>query len=382
MTCRRHGVVVAAVPWARHGAGFTRAFEDTAAWLAVHTSQAAVAELLRVAWRTVGRILSRVAAETGANIDRLEGLGRIGIDELSHRKGHRYLTVVVDHDSGRLVWAAPATTRPCWAASSTRSASTARASSAWSARTPPTGSPTPSRRAAPRPCCAWTLPRRPLGHRRTRRGPPPDLERRTKGRPSSAGPRTQGCPVRLAEEPRAPDRAPTRHPRPRRRRQPAPLQGVSAQAGSCGWCPSSRAHGRSRCWTPGFPGPGAAGSAFVKLARSITDHRAGIQATLLHGLSNGRVESVNTKLRPLTRIAFGFRSPEALIALAMLALGGRALRCPDEPERTHGCGRRALNRRESSMACKVGADSLGALAGSRPGRANRSGGNPRSGSSR
>jgi transposase len=65
VTCRRHGVVVAAVPWARHGAGFTRAFEDTAAWLAVHTSRVAVAELLRVAWRTVGRMLTRVAEETG-----------------------------------------------------------------------------------------------------------------------------------------------------------------------------------------------------------------------------------------------------------------------------------------------------------------------------
>jgi transposase len=63
--CRQHGVVVAAVPWARHGARFTRGFEDTAAWLAVHTSQAAVAELLRVAWRTVGRIVTRVAEEAG-----------------------------------------------------------------------------------------------------------------------------------------------------------------------------------------------------------------------------------------------------------------------------------------------------------------------------
>jgi transposase len=70
--------------------------------------------------------------------------------------------------------------------------------------------------------------------------------------------------------------------------------------------------------------------AFVKLARSITDHRAGIQATLLHGLSNGLVESVNTKLRLLTRIAFGFRSPDALIGLAMLALGGL---CPPLPGR-------------------------------------------------
>ena len=70
--------------------------------------------------------------------------------------------------------------------------------------------------------------------------------------------------------------------------------------------------------------------AFVKLARSITDHRAGIQATLLHGLSNGLVESVNTKLRLLTRIAFGFRSPQALISLAMPALGGL---CPPLPGR-------------------------------------------------
>ena len=105
--CPAHGVVVAAVPWARHGAGFTRAFEDTAAWLAVHTSKVAVAELLRVAWRTVGRMVTRVAQEAGQGIDRLAGLRRIGIDEISHRKGHRYLTVVVDHDTGRLVWAAP-----------------------------------------------------------------------------------------------------------------------------------------------------------------------------------------------------------------------------------------------------------------------------------
>src|SRR5664280_2025287 len=70
--------------------------------------------------------------------------------------------------------------------------------------------------------------------------------------------------------------------------------------------------------------------AFVKLARSIREHRAGIDAALSHGLSNARVESVNTKLRLLTRIAFGFRSPEALVALAMLDLGGM---CPPIPGR-------------------------------------------------
>ena len=49
VACPAHGVAVAGVPWARHGAGFTQAFEDTAAWLAIHTSRSAVGELLRIA---------------------------------------------------------------------------------------------------------------------------------------------------------------------------------------------------------------------------------------------------------------------------------------------------------------------------------------------
>jgi transposase len=105
--CPEHGAVVVAVPWARHGAGHTHAFDDTAAWLAVHTSKQAVRELLRVAWATVGRIVARVAADAEQASDRFAGLSRIGIDEISYKRGHRYLTVVVDHDTRRLVWAAP-----------------------------------------------------------------------------------------------------------------------------------------------------------------------------------------------------------------------------------------------------------------------------------
>ena len=104
--CREHGVIVAGVPWARHRSGFTGAFEDRATWLAVHTSKKAVSELMRVAWRTVGAICERVAEEAEGRSDLLDGLSRIGIDEISHRRGQRYLTVVVDHDTGRLVWAA------------------------------------------------------------------------------------------------------------------------------------------------------------------------------------------------------------------------------------------------------------------------------------
>ena len=61
---------------------------------------------------------------------------------------------------------------------------------------------------------------------------------------------------------------------------------------------------------------------FVKLQRTIVEHRATILASIEHGLSNGLIESVNTKIRLLTRMAFGFASPDALIALAMLSLGG------------------------------------------------------------
>ena len=100
-------MTVAAVPWARHGAGHTRDFDDLAAWLAVRTSKSAVTQLLRVAWRTVGSIVTRVNADVDATVDRLDGLRRIGIDEISYKRGHRYLIVVVDHDSGRLVWAGP-----------------------------------------------------------------------------------------------------------------------------------------------------------------------------------------------------------------------------------------------------------------------------------
>jgi hypothetical protein len=70
--------------------------------------------------------------------------------------------------------------------------------------------------------------------------------------------------------------------------------------------------------------------AFVELARSIRHHRGAIEAALTHGLSNARVESVNTRIRLLQRIAFGYRDPDALIAMAMFDLGGC---CPELPGR-------------------------------------------------
>ena len=107
VNCREHGPTVAAVPWARHAAGHTLGFDAQVAWLATQTSKSAVTELMRIAWRTVGAIIARVWADVEKAHDRFVGLRRIGIDEISYKRGHRYLTVVVDHDSGALVWAAP-----------------------------------------------------------------------------------------------------------------------------------------------------------------------------------------------------------------------------------------------------------------------------------
>lgn len=76
-------------PWARHGTGHTYAFDDTAAWLVTHCSQSAVRELLRIAWRTVGSIVTRVVADAEVCADRFADLRRIGIDEISYKRGHK-----------------------------------------------------------------------------------------------------------------------------------------------------------------------------------------------------------------------------------------------------------------------------------------------------
>jgi transposase len=104
--CRRHGVIVAAVPWARHDSLFTAAFEDQSVWLAAHAAATTVAVLMRSSWRAVTSMVTRVVAEARGKTDRLSGLTKIAIDEKAYRKGQRYLTVVTDLNTGRVVWAA------------------------------------------------------------------------------------------------------------------------------------------------------------------------------------------------------------------------------------------------------------------------------------
>jgi transposase len=106
LSCRRCGRVrTEQVPWARSGARFTRDFEDVVAWLAQRMDKTAITRLLRCSWEAVANIVTRVVADQ-LDDARLEEVYRLGVDEVSYRKGHRYLTVVADHDQdGAVIWA-------------------------------------------------------------------------------------------------------------------------------------------------------------------------------------------------------------------------------------------------------------------------------------
>jgi transposase len=109
VACRACGVRVEAVPWARAGARHTREFEELVAFCAQRMAKSHVQALLRIAWATVGRIITRVVAD-GLDERRLDGLVWIGVDEIAYRRGHRFLTNVVDHRTGGIVWSAPGRT--------------------------------------------------------------------------------------------------------------------------------------------------------------------------------------------------------------------------------------------------------------------------------
>lgn len=103
--CPEHGVHVAGVPFAVPGSRHTKDFETSVAWHAKHMSKSAVSHLMRIDWKTVGRILHRVHMQLEPDISvRWNGLKRIGIDETSYRKGHKYITVIVNHDTGDVIW--------------------------------------------------------------------------------------------------------------------------------------------------------------------------------------------------------------------------------------------------------------------------------------
>ncbi|MGB0091992.1 MAG: helix-turn-helix domain-containing protein, partial [Solirubrobacteraceae bacterium] len=91
--CPEHEARTEGVPFARPLSEFTRDFECLVAWLATRTDKTTITRVLRIDWRTVGRIIKRVCDDE-LDPDRLNDLYDIGIDEVSWKRQHNYLTLV------------------------------------------------------------------------------------------------------------------------------------------------------------------------------------------------------------------------------------------------------------------------------------------------
>lgn len=344
--CPGHGVVVAAVPWARHAAGHTRYFDDTVAWLAVACSKTAVTQLTRVAWRTVGAIVKRVCADVDAVTDRFAGLRRIGIDEISYKKGHKYLTIVVDHDTGRLVWAAPGRDRATLttffqALGADRAQALTHVSgdgADWITYVVGDHAPQAILCADPFHVVSWAtqclddvrrevwnqVRRQPGGivlagsrvglRYNMSRGDAKTIQRSRWALWKNPEDLTENQAAKLAWIAKTNPRLHRAYLLKEGLRYVFKIKGDDGKQALDRWLAWTQ---RSRI------------QVFIELGRKVKRHLTAIHAALDHGLSNGLIESVNTKIRLLTRIAYGFKDPHALIALAMLTLGGYRPALPD-----------------------------------------------------
>ena len=329
--CKRHGVIVAAVPWARHDSWFTRQFEDQCAWLAVNTSATAVAALMRSTWRAVGGICRRVADEARAQRDLLAGLRRIGVDEISVRKGQTYITVVVDHDSGRLVWAHPgrdgATVRKFLDGLGKERCAQIELVSCDMATwiTGPIAERCPNAQVCLDPFHVVKLATDALDEIRraiwnqARKDNNKQLAKDLKG-------------ARFALWKNA-DKLTDRqqHKLAWIQRFNAPLYRaylLAQQLRQIYRVPAEQATRLLDAWLKWARRCRL--QPFVELAKTIREQRPGIQAAIENKLSNARTEQINTQIRLITRRGFGYHSQQAVIALAMLSLSDL---CPPLPTR-------------------------------------------------
>ncbi|PNE39892.1 ISL3 family transposase [Streptomyces noursei] len=325
--CRIHGPAVVAVPWARHCAGHTLAFDAQTAWMAAECSKSATATLMRTSWRTVGCIVERFVADRDRAVDRLNGLCRIGIDEISHRKGQKYMTVVVDHDTAKVVWMADGHGKDIlhrffdvlgaqraahlthisadgagWIADvlALRAPSAARVMDPFHVVAWATGALDAERRAS------WNRARHGHEGRETARALKDSRFALWKNEADLTDRQMAKLAWIQATDPRL-HRAWRLKEALRmvftlaRARPTAALRALNRWIG---WA--------RRCRIP----------AFVDLQRKVVRHYDAIWAALNTGMSNGLIESTNTKTRLIIRRGFGFHTADAIIALVMLTLAG------------------------------------------------------------
>jgi transposase len=343
LVCRACGRVrTETVPWARPGARHTADFEDVVTWLAQRTDKTTITRLLRCSWEAVAAIVTRVVAE---HVDdaRLEEVYRIGVDEVSYRKGHRYLTVVADHDrDGAVIWVGEgksgATLGQFFDELGTERAQRLRAASA---DLHGAYHRVITARAANARVCADPFHVVKLANHAL------DEVRRTEwNQARQAAGLTRRSP--LARTPQAPTEQLIKHTRWALLKDPANLTpgqqdtldqlrrarhvlfrawvlkeelrdlyrlppGRRPEAHLDGWL--ARA---SRCRIP----------AMLDLSRTVRKHREAILAAVDLGLSNSKLEGLNSKIRLINHRGYGHHSAAAIIAMIYLCCSGLTIALP------------------------------------------------------
>lgn len=350
--CPEHGVVTASVPWAHHASRFTHAFEQQVAWLCVHCSCSVVAQLMRIDWKSVGPVCKRVHGRLDAEAgDRFDGLVRIGIDETSYKKGHKYMTIVLDHDAGRVVWCGKGhgksvlesffdlLTEEQRAAITVVTADGAR----WIAEVVGEKCPNAERvmdpfhvvgwmtdvldevrkqawrdaRAAEREAAA-AKPKRGRGRPRKGDGPAPSRAKRIKGsrfallkNPENATEAQAATLERIAREDKRLYRAYLLK---------EDLRDVfkSPDAATAAERLDRWLARACRSWNPKVK----------ELSKKVRRHRDAIVRAVGIGISNARVEAVNNKIKLTVRMGYGFRNIDNLIALVMLRCSNLPIMLP------------------------------------------------------
>lgn len=327
LDCPDCGVRYEAVPFARAGASHTRDFEDTVAYLAQQMARTPLLRLMRVGWEAVGRIIERVVAD---HLDerRLEGLVVIGVDELAYRKHQRYLTCVADHVRGGIVWVGEGRsaaslqeffdelgdhkTTIC-AVSIDMSAAYAKA----------IRSALPDAEVCFDPFHVVALASKAVDQVRR-------SEWNAKGKSKTGDGRwVKGARWALLK---APEKLSAR--------QQAKLAEVQEHNKGLyrAYLLKEQLRGLYYLARPEQAEPyldawlaWASRSKlrpFVKLARTIREHRDGVLAATRLGLSNGRLEGLNTKTRTITHRSYGFHSAAPLISLIYLCCSGIQIELP------------------------------------------------------
>jgi transposase len=327
--CRRCGRVrTEDVPWARPGARLSQDLEDVIAWLAQRTDKTSICRLLRVSWETVHAVVIRVVDEH-LDDSRLDGLFNLGVDEISYKRGYQYLTVIADHDTGRVVWVAKGRNKAAltsfFEALGEERCSQIQAISMdlapiWR---DPCGSFIPQAAICLDPFhvvrlvnqaldAVYQSMRRKHGRavtnrewRRTRYAlragvEKLDDEHRRLLREIQQTRYELWCAWELKEELR--DLYRTVDPR-------------DARDHLVEWLLAALASGLRP---------------FVNLARQLDRHFEGIVAAVEHGLSNSRLEGINSKIRLINRRGFGHPNGKSLAAMIHLCLGGITIPLPTE----------------------------------------------------